>query len=364
LPGVERGWPSVPPRKWQLAMLPTTIIPMNDPTTQVVLSPEKPIGELRNDWTRAEVADIYHMPLMELMTQAAIVHRQFHTTGEVQVCTLLSVKTGGCPEDCAYCPQAARYHTDVKAHKLLTKETVLEHAQTAKDNGSTRFCMGAAWREVRDNRDFDQLIEMITEVSDLGLEVCCTLGMITEHQAERMKAAGLFAYNHNLDTSADYYDDIISTRTYDDRLQTLDNVRKAKISVCSGGIIGMGETDEDRIGLLHTLATLPEHPESVPVNALVPVAGTPLEDQPRVSVWEMVRMIATARILMPQAMVRLSAGRVRMDETEQALCFIAGANSIFAGDKLLTTPNNPTNDDQRLFQTLGLSPRPAYKSAP
>ncbi len=312
---------------------------------------------IRNDWTVGEIEAIYQMPVLDLMYRAATVHRTHHDPNEVQVCTLLSVKTGGCPEDCAYCPQAARYHTHVKAHKLLSVTEVLEKAMEAKESGSSRFCMGAAWREVRDNRDFDQVLEMVKGVSQLGLEVCCTLGMLTSSQAQKLKDAGLYAYNHNLDTSEEFYSDIITTRNYGDRLDTLESVRNAKISVCSGGIIGMGEKELDRIGMLHTLATLPEHPESVPVNALVPVEGTPLEDQPRVSVWEMVRMIATARIIMPKAMVRLSAGRVRMTLEEQALCFMAGANSIFAGDKLLTTPNPGVVQDQEMFQVLNLKPR-------
>jgi biotin synthase len=318
---------------------------------------------LRTDWTRAEIAEIYNSPVLDLMYRAATVHRQHHDPQEVQVCTLLSVKTGGCPEDCAYCPQAARYHTAVKVHKLMEVDEVLTAAQRAKDTGSTRFCMGAAWREVRDNSDFDKVLNMVQGVNEMGLEVCCTLGMLTESQAQKLKDAGLYAYNHNLDTSEEFYGDIISTRTYDDRLDTLGHARKAGISVCSGGIIGMGESDQDRIGMLHTLATLPQHPESVPVNALVPVEGTPLEDQPRVSVWEMIRMIATARIIMPKAMVRLSAGRVRMNTEEQALCFLAGANSIFAGDKLLTTPNPDVDADQQLFQTLNIRPRKAFKDA-
>lgn len=315
--------------------------------------------QTRTNWTRAEIAEIYNTPVLELIYRGASVHHAWHDPSEIQVCTLLSVKTGGCPEDCAYCPQAARYHTEVKVHKLLEVEEVLGHAREAKAAGSSRFCMGAAWREVRDNRDFDKVIEMVKGVSRLGMEVCCTLGMLTHEQALKLKEAGLYAYNHNLDTSEEFYGDIITTRNYDDRLETLENVRSAKISVCSGGIIGMGEGEEDRIGMLHSLATLPEHPESVPVNALVPVAGTPLENQPRVSVWEMVRMIATARIIMPKAMVRLSAGRVRMSLEEQALCFLAGANSIFAGDKLLTTPNPGAVRDQEMFQTLQLRPKPS-----
>ena len=316
---------------------------------------------IRNNWTQQEITDIYNTPVLELIYRAATVHRQFHDAQEVQVCTLLSVKTGGCPEDCAYCPQAARYHTDVKVHKLMEVDEVLEKAIEAKESGSTRFCMGAAWREVRDNKDFDKVLSMVKGVSTLGMEVCCTLGMLTHEQAEKLKEAGLYAYNHNLDTSEEFYSDIITTRTYKDRLETLDNVRNAKISVCSGGIIGMGEKEDDRIGMLLTLATLPQHPESVPVNALVPVAGTPLEDQEKVSVWEMIRMIATARITMPKAMVRLSAGRVRMTLEEQALCFMAGANSIFAGDKLLTTPNPAYVQDKEMFQILNLQPRKAYK---
>ena len=319
--------------------------------------------QIRNNWTREEILDIYNKPVMDLIYEAASVHRAHNDASEVQVCTLLSVKTGGCPEDCAYCPQAARYHTDVKVHKLLEVNDVLQKAQQAKDNGSSRFCMGAAWREVRDNRDFDKVIDMVKGVNEMGMEVCCTLGMLTEEQAKKLKEAGLYAYNHNLDTSEEHYEEIISTRTYDNRLDTLTNVRKANISVCSGGIIGMGETVMDRVGMLHTLATLEEHPESVPVNALVPVPGTPLEDQPRVSVWDMVRMIATARIIMPKTQVRLSAGRVRMSVEEQALCFLAGANSIFAGDELLTTPNPEVNQDMEMFQTLNLKPKKAFQGA-
>lgn len=317
---------------------------------------------IRTNWTKEEISEIFNRPVLDLIYQAATVHRQHHESQEVQVCTLLSVKTGGCPEDCAYCPQAARYHTDVKVHKLMEVKEVMDKAIEAKESGSTRFCMGAAWREVRDNKDFDKVLEMVKGVSKIGMEVCCTLGMLSEDQATKLKEAGLYAYNHNLDTSEEFYGDIITTRTYKDRLETLENVRSAKISVCSGGIIGMGEEEMDRIGMLHTLASLPEHPESVPVNALVPVEGTPLEEQEKVSVWEMIRMIATARIIMPKAMVRLSAGRVRMTLEEQALCFMAGANSIFAGDKLLTTPNPGVIQDKEMFQILNLRPRQAYKN--
>jgi biotin synthase len=319
--------------------------------------------EIRNNWTREEIAEIFNSPVLDLIYRAATVHRENNDPQEVQVCTLLSVKTGGCPEDCSYCPQAARYHTDVKVQKLMETTEVLDAAKKAKDSGSTRFCMGAAWREVRDNKDFDRVLDMVKGVNGMGLEVCCTLGMLTEEQAVKLKDAGLYAYNHNLDTSEENYDKIITTRTYKDRLDTLQNVRTAKISVCSGGIIGLGESVNDRIGMLHVLATLPEHPESVPVNALVPVEGTPLEDQERVSIWEMVRMIATARIIMPKAMVRLSAGRVRMTTEEQALCFMAGANSIFAGDKLLTTPNPEVDKDKEMFQVLNLKPRKSFKDS-
>lgn len=320
------------------------------------------MSQIRHNWTREEIEKIYNQPLLELVFQAATVHREHQTVSEVQVCTLLSIKTGGCPEDCAYCPQAARYSTGVDVHKLLDKNIVLDNAQKAKDAGSTRFCMGAAWREVRDNRDFDKVIEMVKEVNDMGLEVCATLGMINEHQASRLKEAGLYAYNHNLDTSEEKYEDIITTRTYDDRLDTLNNVRKAGLTVCSGGIIGLGEEASDRVGMLQTLANMEPHPESVPINKLVAVEGTPLENNEDVHVFDMVRMIATARILMPSSMVRLSAGRLSMSEEGQAFCFMAGANSIFAGDKLLTTPNPSEDQDMQLFAKLGLNQRISFKN--
>ena len=318
---------------------------------------------VRNDWTREEIKEIYHSPLLDLIFRAASVHRKFHESGEVQVCTLLSIKTGGCPEDCAYCPQAARYHTDVTVQPLMKTEEVLGYAQKAKDAGSTRFCMGAAWREVRDNKDFDRVLEMVKGVNEMGMEVCCTLGMLSEDQAKKLADAGLHAYNHNLDTSSEYYKEIISTRTYEDRLNTLEHVRNAGVTVCCGGIIGLGENHEDRIGMLHTLSNLPQHPESVPINALVRVKGTPLENNPHVDIWDMVRMIATARIIMPNAMVRLSAGRMEMSISEQTLCFLAGANSIFAGEKLLTTPNPTFDEDKAMFRLLGLKPREAFKEA-
>lgn len=314
--------------------------------------------EIRNDWSVAEIELLYHEPVLTLVYQAATVHRKWHNPSEVQVCTLLSIKTGGCPEDCAYCGQAARYHTNIKVKALMDKDEVLSIAMRAKKAGSSRFCMAAAWREVRDNSDFDRVLEMVKEVNGLGLEVCCTLGMLSESQAKRLQEAGLYAYNHNLDSSENYYDEIISTRTYGDRLQTLGNVRKAGISVCCGGIIGLGETHADRIGMLHTLSNLPEHPESVPINALARVPGTPLQDLSRVDIWEMVRMIAMARILMPKAMVRLSAGRSEMTTTEQAWCFMAGANSIFTSEseELLVTPNPKLDEDRKMFDLLGLKP--------
>ncbi|MET1057247.1 MAG: biotin synthase BioB [Pedobacter sp.] len=319
---------------------------------------------LRNDWTISEIEAIYNQPLLELVYQAATVHRTFHKPDEVQVCTLLSVKTGGCPEDCSYCGQAARYHTGITVKSLMSKQDVVAIAQRAKDAGSSRFCMAAAWREVRDNRDFDNILEMVEGVNALGLEVCCTLGMLSESQAQRLQEAGLYAYNHNLDTSKEHYEEIITTRTFDNRLDTLKNVRKAGISVCSGGIIGLGETHADRINMLHTLSTLPQHPESVPVNALARVKGTPLEDLPKVDSWEMVRMIATARIIMPQSMVRLSAGRAEMSTEEQSWCFMAGANSIFTSEseELLVTPNPRLDDDRKMFSVLGLKPMVKEKS--
>lgn len=317
--------------------------------------------DIRHNWTKEEIYDIYNMPLLELVFRAAELHRKYNDTAEVQVCTLLSIKTGGCSEDCAYCPQAARYNTGIDVQALMKKDEVLAYAQKAKEAGSTRFCMGAAWREVRDNRDFDRVLDMVKGVNEMGMEVCCTLGMLTEDQAQKLADAGLYAYNHNLDTSKEHYSEIITTRTYEDRLETLENVRKAGVTVCCGGIIGLGETHEDRIGMLHTLATMPEHPESVPINSLVAIPGTPLEHNSKVDVWDMVRMIATARILMPKTMVRLSAGRTEMSVSDQALCFMAGANSIFAGDKLLTTPNPSFDEDNQMFQLLGLKPRKAFK---
>ena len=307
-----------------------------------------------------EISEIYHSPFLELVLRASNVHKKHHRLGEVQVCTLLSVKTGGCSEDCAYCSQSIRYTTGVKVHKLLDVELVVSRARDAKEGGATRFCMGAAWREVRSNRDFEKILEMVSRVSLLGLEVCCTLGMLSGEQARRLKQAGLYAYNHNLDSGPEFYKKVITTRSYGERLETLKNVRDAGVSVCCGGIIGMGETVEDRIELLHVLHSLPEPPESIPINALVPVPGTPMENQPPVPFDQMTRMIATTRILMPESMVRLSAGRLEMTMEAQALCFLAGANSIFSGEKLLTTPNPRFSQDRRMFQTLDIRPRESY----
>ena len=311
---------------------------------------------VRRDWTLEEIRAIHDLPLLELLHRAQSVHRAVFTENKVQLCSLLSIKTGGCPEDCGYCPQAARYHTGVKAEKLMPVAEVLAAAKKAREAGATRFCMGAAWREVKDGPQFDQVLEMVKGVKSLGMEACATLGMLSESQAKRLAEAGLSAYNHNLDTSDEFYGEVIHTRTYDDRLRTLERVRNAGISVCCGGILGMGESIDDRCRLLQTLANQPHHPESVPINALVPVEGTPLAGRPRVSTVEMARAIATARILMPTAMVRLSAGRLQMSEEAQLLCMMAGANSIFFGEKLLTTSNPDFADDIALLEKAGIQP--------
>jgi len=276
------------------------------------------------------------------------------------VSTLLSIKTGGCPEDCGYCPQAARYHTDVEGNDLMSVQQVKAQALRAKASGSSRVCMGAAWRNVKDGPEFDEVLEMVRTINKLDMEVCCTLGMITENQAHRLAEAGLYAYNHNLDSSEEYYKEVISTRGYQDRLDTIDNVRKTNVTVCSGGIIGMGEKPEDRAGMLVALSTLNPQPESVPINALVAVEGTPLEEEKPVEIWDMIRMVATTRIVMPETQVRLSAGRTNMTREGQAICFFAGANSIFAGDKLLTTPNPDVSEDMKMFELLGLNPQKPF----
>ena len=309
---------------------------------------------LKHDWKIAEIEEIYNLSLPELIFRAQSEHRKYHKIDEIQGCQLLSIKTGGCPEDCGYCPQSAHYKTGLERESLLSVSKTLEAAKNAKDSGATRFCMGAAWRDVPNGEQFENVLEMVKGVRSLGLEACCTLGMLKEDQAVKLAEAGLTAYNHNLDTSPEFYGDIISTRIYDDRLKTLANVRKAGVTVCSGGIIGMGETKNDRYSLLQQLSNQNPHPESVPINQLVKVKGTPLENEESLDVFDFVRMIATARILMPESMVRLSAGRLELSDEAQAMCFLAGANSIFMGEKLLTTPNPETDRDKNLLDKMGM----------
>ena len=318
------------------------------------------MSSTKYNWTKEEIIAIYNKPMMDLLFEAASIHRQNHDPNVVQVSTLLSIKTGGCPEDCGYCPQAARYHTGVEGNDLMSVSQVKAQALRAKAGGSSRVCMGAAWRNVKDGPEFDQVLEMVRTINKLDMEVCCTLGMITENQAKRLAEAGLYAYNHNLDTSEEYYKEVISTRGFEDRLETIENVRKTNVTVCSGGIIGMGESVEDRAGMLVALASLNPQPESVPINALVAVEGTPMEDEKPVEIWEMIRMVATTRIVMPDTQVRLSAGRTNMSREGQAMCFFAVANSIFAGDKLLTTPNPDVEDDMKMFELLGLKPQKPF----
>jgi biotin synthase len=312
------------------------------------------IEDVRHDWTTEEVEALYHLPLTELLFRAQTVHRRHHEPDEIQRCTLLSIKTGGCPEDCSYCPQSAHYPTGLEREEMLEVPTVLAAARAAKEAGSTRFCMGAAWREVRDGRAFDDVLEMVEGVAELGMEVCVTLGMLSDDQARRLKAAGLTAYNHNLDTSPEFYLEIITTRTYADRLATLARVQEAGISVCCGGIVGMGESDRDRCALLAQLGRLDPHPESLPVNLLVRIPGTPLGEIPDLDPLELVRTVAAARLVAPQSRVRLSAGRLSLSQEAQALCFMAGANSIFSGEKLLTSPNPTVDEDAELIDRLGL----------
>ena len=318
-------------------------------------SDTSPAAPIRHNWSHAELRALFDLPFPELIFRAQSVHRQHFDPAAVQISTLLSIKTGGCPEDCAYCPQSARYDTGVRAEKLLPLDQVMLEARAARDAGAGRFCMGAAWRAPKD-RDLDQVCAMVAGVKALGLETCATLGMLTAAQARQIKAAGLDYYNHNLDTSPEFYGEIISTRTYEDRLATLEHVRAAGINVCCGGIVGMGESREDRVRMIATLANMPAHPESVPINMLVRVAGTPLADVPDIDPLEFVRTIAIARIAMPQSVVRLSAGRETMNEETQALCFLAGANSLFYGPKLLTTANPGRDRDRDLMARLGLSP--------
>ncbi len=315
-------------------------------------------GTMRHDWTTDQIAALHDLPLLELVGRANAVHRQNHDPNRVQKASLLSIKTGGCPEDCAYCPQSAHHReVDLTRDKLMDPQGVVAMAATAKEAGAERFCMGAAWRQVRDGKEFDAVIEMVEGVRALGMEACVTLGMLKPHQAERLAAAGLTAYNHNLDTSPEFYGDIISTRTYADRLETLETVRSFGIDLCCGGIIGMGETVRDRASMLQVLASMDPHPESVPINALVPVAGTPLADRPPIDPLEIVRMVATARLVMPKTVLRLSAGRSSLSREVQILCFLAGANSVFYGEALLTTPNAAEDEDASLFAALGEAPR-------
>ena len=318
-------------------------------------APQATQADIRHDWTLAEAEDLFSSPFNDLLFRAQTLHQQYFTANEVQISTLLSIKTGGCPEDCAYCPQSAHYDTGTDKDTLMDIDSVLAAAREAKRGGASRFCMGAAWRSPTD-RDLDAVCKMVEGVKDLGLESCVTLGMLREEQAKRLSESGLDYYNHNIDTSEEYYSEIITTRTYEDRLTTLGNVRDAGINVCSGGIVGMGETPKDRAGMLTTLASLPEHPQSVPINMLVAVEGTPLSDVPAIDAIEFARTIAVARIMMPASVVRLSAGRNSMTDEAQALCFAAGANSIFYGDVLLTTDNPEREADMALFDRLGLKP--------
>ncbi|MDO4224326.1 MAG: biotin synthase BioB [Bergeyella zoohelcum] len=316
---------------------------------------------MNKTWTTQEILDIYNLPFLELVYRAAETHRQFHDPNKIQISSLISIKTGGCPEDCGYCPQAARYHTEVKIHDLMPVHQVKAQALRAKQNGISRVCLGAAWRNVKDGDDFEQVLDMVRAVTKLDMEVCCTLGMLTENQAKRLEEAGLYAYNHNIDSSEEYYKEVISTRAFEDRLETINNVRKTSITLCSGGIIGMGESLEDRCGMLKVLANMTPQPESVPINALVAVEGTPMEEEKPIDIFEFVRMVATARIVLPKTQVRLSAGRTGLSREGQALCFLAGANSIFAGDKLLTTPNPDVNEDKKLFDLLGIKPQNPFE---
>ena len=321
------------------------------------------MSESRHDWSIKEIESIYSAPLLDLLLQAQLIHRERHRPNVVQGCVLLNVKSGGCPEDCAYCPQSAHYQTGTDRYDLLSVDEALAAARKAREQGATRFCMGAAWRDAAEGEEFDRVLKMVRGVRALGMEACCTLGMLTQDQADALAAAGLTAYNHNLDTSPEFYGSIITTRVYQERLDTLARVRRSGVTVCSGGIIGMGEDRAARYGLLRELANLNPHPESVPINMLVPVAGTPLEDRPAEDPLELVRMIATARIMMPQSMVRLSAGRLSLSDEAQALCFLAGANSVFLGEKLLTTPNPEADADRALFEKLGVKLQAAHVPA-
>ena len=315
---------------------------------------------IRHDWTIEELNALYALSLIELIAQAGTVHSHYHRLGEIQVCSLISIKTGGCPEDCKYCAQSMRYQTSISPQPMMSHEEVLLKAKKAISEGATRICLGAAYREVRDGPQFDAILRMVKAIADLRVEVCCTLGMLKEPQAKRLKEAGLYAYNHNLDSSEQFYKTVVTTRTYHDRLKTLDVVQQTALSVCCGGIIGMGESPLDRLMLILTLSKRTPHPDSVPINLLSPIPGTPFEHQPKISSWELVRLIAVARVVLPKTMLRLSAGRIALSYETQALCFLAGANSIHSGEKLLTVANTPIDRDAEMFQLLGLKKRPAF----
>ncbi|KAL0950833.1 hypothetical protein HGRIS_007594 [Hohenbuehelia grisea] len=327
--------------------------------------PNPPSGLMtRHDWSRQDIQAIYDTPLMELVFRAASVHRKHQDANKIQLCTLMNIKTGGCSEDCSYCSQSSRYSTPTKASRLVDIEPVLEAARKAKENGSTRFCMGAAWRDLAGRkRGFERILTMVKEVRGMGMEVCTTLGMLSPDQARQLKEAGLTAYNHNLDTSREFYPQVITTRSYDERLDTISAVRDAGISVCSGGILGLGETDQDRVGLIWEVSNMPEHPESFPVNALVPIPGTPLENNDRVTHTTLVRTIATARIAMPSTIIRLAAGRNTLSESEQAMCFMAGANAVFTGEQMLTTPCSPWDEDKAMMARWGLEGMRSFDQA-
>ncbi len=310
--------------------------------------------EIRNDWTKQQVSEIFHLPLLELVYKASEMHRKYHDASKIKISQLISIKTGACVEDCAYCAQSSRYKTTVQPHKTLSLKEVLEEAANSKSCGVERVCLSASWRDIPDGKQFDELLEMITQVKEMGLSVCCTTGMMNKEQAEKLAKAGITAYNHNLDTSDEFYFQIITTRTYDERLDTIDRLIDAGVQHCTGGIIGLGESEDDRIAMIHKLATLKKHPYTVPLNTLVPIPGTPLEDKALLQSWEMIRMIATVRMVMPKSMICLAAGRKQMTAEGQALCFLAGANSIFVGTKLLTTPNPELEDDLELLKNLGL----------
>lgn len=315
---------------------------------------------IRHSWTIEELRELYELPLIELISKSHRLHSEYHPINEIQVCSLISIKTGGCPEDCKYCAQSSRYQTFVVPQPLLATQTVIDMAKRAIENGASRVCLGAAWREVRDSKQFEEILRMVKRLSSLGVEVCCTLGMLKESQARRLKEAGLHSYNHNLDTSEKFYSKIVTTRTYQDRLNTLDNVEKADLHVCCGAILGMGEDSIDWLEFLLVLCRRDQHPQSVPINRLMKISGTPLQDQPNISFWDMLRLISVARIALPQTMIRLSAGRIELSYEQQGLCFLAGANSIFAGEKLLTVANHPIEKDDEMFHILGLKKRLPY----